>query len=252
MRVRRPDFRIAAFSDVHGNIHGLRSVLDAIGQVGADAVVCCGDLLGGGGGAQEVIDLLHEKDVLVVRGNHDEDGKDFAKTLASIPAAHRAWAEATRDWLLKFLDAGTLDMMAELPASRVIEAGNGRSVFVCHAAPEDNRAWANGPDIDTDRLERLFAAVRQEVVVYGHFHQHHVQFAAGKTLVNVACVGMRYDGLAAFTFLDLLGDRWMVQQHHAPYDLDAEWRLIYDRQAPLPNFDFLHFPQVFGAVRRLT
>ncbi len=198
-----------------------------------------------------MIDLLHENKVIVVRGNHEEDGRDFEKTLMTIPETHRDWAKATVEWLVTHLDPGTLEAMCDLPLTHVIEAGIGHSIIACHAGPDNNRAWVTGPDVDSAGLERTFGSLPQEIVVHGHFHQHHVQFAAGKLLVNVACVGMRYDGLASFTLLDLIGGRWIIGQHHATYDVDGEWRLIKKRRAPLPNFDFLYFPLVFGGERRL-
>ena len=65
--------RIALFSDIHGNTPGLRAVLahlDAEG--GADQIFALGDMLGGGPGADEIIELLLERSAHMIRGNHEE------------------------------------------------------------------------------------------------------------------------------------------------------------------------------------
>ena len=49
--MNKTEARIAVFSDVHGNITGLRAVVDAIDDIGPfDDVICAGDILGGGPG----------------------------------------------------------------------------------------------------------------------------------------------------------------------------------------------------------
>lgn len=252
MTVRKPDLRVAAFSDIHGNIHGLHAVLDAIDSTGgADVLICAGDLLGGSGGHQDVIDLLLEREVVLVRGNHDEDGRDLEATLAVIPEAHRPWARETHAWLTEHLEPQSLDLLADLPLSHVVRADDKHSLYACHAAPNDNRVWANGPDVDAERLHDLFCALAHELIVFGHYHQHNVQLIGGKTLVNVASVGLRYDGRAAFSIIDFIGGRWMIAQHLADYDVHAELRLMRERRAPEPRFDLLPFPPTFGWERRV-
>ncbi|HZB94438.1 MAG TPA: metallophosphoesterase, partial [Herpetosiphonaceae bacterium] len=65
--------KIAVFSDIHGNISGLNAVLAAIDTLGgADLLFAAGDLLGGGPGTEDVLDLLLTRQVRMVRGNADE------------------------------------------------------------------------------------------------------------------------------------------------------------------------------------
>lgn len=238
-----PDLRIVAFSDVHGNIHGLRAVLERVKSQGADLLLCAGDLLGGGGGHQDVIDLLDEHQVVLIRGNHDEDGPDFSAVHDQIPEKHREWAAATHEWLTSRLDLGSLERLASLPMTHVVDAGGGHTLFACHATPSDNRLWANGPDVGAKTLIDRFAGLPHEAIIYGHYHQHHVQVVAGKMLANVASVGFRFDGLAAFSVIDFVNGRWMIEQHHAAYDPVAERRLIEERRAPLPRYELLQYPR---------
>jgi predicted phosphodiesterase len=38
--------RVAVFSDIHGNIHALKTVLDDIDRQTVDRIICLGDLVG--------------------------------------------------------------------------------------------------------------------------------------------------------------------------------------------------------------
>ncbi|MDB4896706.1 MAG: hypothetical protein JWN15_2968 [Firmicutes bacterium] len=63
--------RIAVFSDVHGNLPALTSVLRDIGQRGVAAVVCLGDLAYKGPLPGECVQLLRSLGIPCVYGNTD-------------------------------------------------------------------------------------------------------------------------------------------------------------------------------------
>ena len=62
--------KIAIISDIHGNIHGLKTVLSDLPKV--DKIICAGDITGYYPFINEVIDELKKNNVLSVRGNHDQ------------------------------------------------------------------------------------------------------------------------------------------------------------------------------------
>jgi hypothetical protein len=66
--------RIALFSDIHGNITGLKAVLQALeADGGADITCAAADMVSGGPATDEVIDLLVSQGVRMVRGDSDTD-----------------------------------------------------------------------------------------------------------------------------------------------------------------------------------
>ena len=67
-----PAVRTALISDIHGNLGGLLAVIADIEACGCDRILCLGDLVDGGGGDEEVVELLRRRAVRSVRGNHDE------------------------------------------------------------------------------------------------------------------------------------------------------------------------------------
>lgn len=64
--------QVAVISDIHADRPALERVLAAIEETGPDEIWCLGDIVGlGGRDVAEVVDLVRERCVLVLAGNHD-------------------------------------------------------------------------------------------------------------------------------------------------------------------------------------
>lgn len=62
---------MAIISDIHSNIVALRAVLEDIEKKGVKEIFCLGDLVGYGPDPAGCIDLIIEKNVISIMGNHD-------------------------------------------------------------------------------------------------------------------------------------------------------------------------------------
>ncbi len=62
---------IAILSDIHGNAHALRAVLADMDKQGLENRICLGDVVGYGGRPADCIDILQEKKIPCLQGNHD-------------------------------------------------------------------------------------------------------------------------------------------------------------------------------------
>ncbi|MEZ4706992.1 MAG: metallophosphoesterase family protein [Caldilineaceae bacterium] len=225
--------RIALFSDIHGHVTGLKAVLARLKWLGgADAVYCLGDMIGGGLGLDDVLDLLLEHNVQMARGNWDEVFVDLDAHLAHLPVEHHADVRRTYEWSSSRLSSAHQRLLADLPLSHTVEIAPRHTLFLCHAAPDD--AWASICRADTpvDELRRTFDGVDAQVIAYGHYHAHHVRQMDEKLLINVASVGLGWYGLAALTMLDYADDQLTVRQYQVPYDMAAHERMVKERQMP--------------------
>ena len=71
--------RVAVVSDVHGNLPALEAVLAEVEAADVDAVVCCGDVVGGAFSAEVLDRLAALPEIRFVRGNGDRmvlEGRD--------------------------------------------------------------------------------------------------------------------------------------------------------------------------------
>src|SRR2546425_13012316 len=63
--------RLAVLSDVHSNLHALQAVLADVDRIGPDGIWVAGDLVGYNPWPNEVLEILRERHVRAIRGNHD-------------------------------------------------------------------------------------------------------------------------------------------------------------------------------------
>lgn len=63
--------KIAVISDIHGNYPALKAVLDGIDSDGIEDVICLGDIVGYYCQVNECIDVLRERRIYCLLGNHD-------------------------------------------------------------------------------------------------------------------------------------------------------------------------------------
>ena len=62
---------IAIIADLHANLEATQAVLKEIDRRKADKIVCLGDLTGYNANPNEVVDMVRERQIPTVMGNHD-------------------------------------------------------------------------------------------------------------------------------------------------------------------------------------
>lgn len=180
--------RIAVISDIHGNQVALQAVLANMQHVGADQLVCLGDVATLGPDPRAVIQTLRELQCPCVLGNHEAFLLD--PTLAqsdTIAPVIRAAVDWCRDQL-------TADDLAFLRSFRpTIElAIDGITSLLCfHGSPRSylDTLLATTP---VDALDRLIAGYEAAVFLGGHTHIQMLRQHRGKLIVNPGSVGMPF------------------------------------------------------------
>ena len=223
--------QLALLADVHANLEALNAVLRDLSQRAPLAqLVCAGDSLGYGPDPDACLELLAERNAVLVRGNHEEmvlGQRDFSQCVhAGILAAV---------WTREKLSAQSLEWLGQLPLWTEPAPG----VVVCHGDLRDAGTYVS------DRA-RAVAALRQmhelrpeaRLLVCGHTHQalffteasglihtdsdmELVLPESGACLINPGAVGQARDTrpLARYALLDL--ERRMVRYFGVAYDHPA-------------------------------
>jgi putative phosphoesterase len=210
--------RVAAISDIHGNLPALEAVLADVEREGIETIVVAGDTISGPWAA-EVFDLVKDAGGLVVRGNADREVIERSDRYGPLA---RWSAERMGDERLSF--AASWPLTLELDIS-----GLGR-VLVCHSTPdsEDPIYTSATPD---DEVEALFEGVDARVVLCGHTHmQYDRVLESGLRIVNPGSVGMPYEG-ARGAFWATFGPG--AELRRTDYDVEAAAAAIEVIGAPV-------------------
>jgi predicted phosphodiesterase len=227
--------RVAIISDIHGNIIGTRAVLSYLDGIGGvDKLIAAGDILGGGTGGDDLLELLQENDCAMLRGNFEDFLIDPDQHIGRVSKEWQGFLVRLCQWVEKQLSPASIDLVANMPLSKMLTFGGDFDVFVCHATPEDTWARVCAADAQEEKLRRAYGDIDADVIVYGHYHQHHVMRLDSKLLINVASVGLRSDAYCACTLIENIAGRCVVRQQMVGYDRDAEARLMVERGVPQP------------------
>ena len=166
--------------DIHTEAAALLRSLEALSQLGVDAILATGDIVDGPLGAhgvEQCCQLLRQFEVTCVCGNHE-----------------RWLQEGTqRDLVDAILDPLDLSPLARaylhsLPTQVVVPtvAGN---LLLCHGLGEDDMGevgpYARGHELTSNEpLQYLIARCPQRMIIHGHSHRAQVRTYSGLTLVN--------------------------------------------------------------------
>jgi putative phosphoesterase len=235
--------RVAAISDIHGNLPALEAVLAEVERERPDLLVFGGDVASGPMPAETIELLLRLQNARFVRGNADRGLIDEFDGMPAgeMPGPFGGWCaqqitKPQRDFLASFEDTVIVDRVD----------GLGRVLF-CHASPR------NDTDIFTvetpdERVRMLLFGVDANVVVCGHTHMQFDRRVDQIRVVNAGSVGMPYGRPGAYWAM--LGPD--VDLRRTDYDREAAARRIrakdWDNAGTFAADNVLNVPSVEQAM----
>ena len=185
--------RVAAISDIHGNLPALDAVLGEVERERPDLIVFCGDVASGPMPAETIERLMTVPSARFVMGNADQGLID---TFDGRPKKDMQGPFA--EWCAGQLDRRQRDFLAGFEDSVTVHDvdGLGRVLF-CHATPRNNTDvfTAESPD---ERVATLMAGADAGVVVCGHTHMQFDRTVEAWRIVNAGSVGMPYGEPGAY------------------------------------------------------
>jgi putative phosphoesterase len=210
--------RVAAISDIHGNLPALEAVLAEIDAEGVDEILVAGDTAHGPWPA-EVVDLLVERGARCVRGNADREVIERSDRFGPLAP-----------WSADRLGEDRLAIVRGWPLAVELTIEGLGTVLVCHSTPaSDDPIYTRiTPDAE---MAGIFGSVDAAVVVCGHTHmQYDRTLTSGLRLVNAGSVGMPYEG-APGAYWALLGPD--VEFRTTRYDVEGTVAAIEVLAAPV-------------------
>jgi predicted phosphodiesterase len=218
--------KIAAISDIHGNLLALEAVLADIERRDVTVTVNLGDILSGPLQPRETAERLMALDMPTIAGNHER------QVLMHVPEkmglsdlyAHQQITAVQRAWI------------GSLPATLKLTD----DVLLVHGTPSSDLAsWletvtetGQRPATHAEALERA-GAVQASLILCGHTHVPRTMLLDdGRLVVNPGSVGLQaYDDVhpfphksenrtphARYALIERTAAGWLVEQVMVPYD----------------------------------
>jgi predicted phosphodiesterase len=248
--------KLAAISDIHGNLPALQAVLADIARRGVDVTVNLGDILSGPLQAAETADCLMALNLPTIAGNHERqllalwDSDEPPDTHTSDGYARTQISSEHADWLRRLpqhlwlggevlLVHGTPRSDLEYNLETVTpDFGEHGSVGLRAASSSEVAERFFGPDGLTLKTDRA------SLIVCGHTHVPRSCWAQGTLIINPGSVGLQaYDDShphlhhvethsphARYALLEKTRHGWLCEHIAVPYAHEPQAELAQARQ----------------------
>lgn len=219
--------KIGFISDIHSNIHALVEVLENIEELSIDEIWCCGDIVGYNAFPKECINIIKEKRIPSVLGNHDW------ATLKGDTSWFNLYGVAGVEHSRRSIDEDDMSFLQELPNYRSFVRDD-VSFYMVHGSPRDSVFEYVFPWSSDSMLKTFAAMVDAEVIVLGHTHIPMEIKASGKIFLNPGSVGQPRDGDPRASFMVFNTRDRTYKWYRIVYDVDAAASSI--REKDMPSF----------------
>ncbi len=152
--------RYGIISDIHANLEAFRSVLDRLDGLGVESIVCLGDVVGYNANPNECLDLIKERNIRCVMGNHDLRAAGL-----ELPTDFNYYAAEAIYWTRRQLTEENRNFLANLPKRLHVD---GRFLAI-HGWVNDTDRYIFGPH-DALKNFRLLDEEGIRLCFFGHTH----------------------------------------------------------------------------------
>lgn len=244
--------RLAIFSDVHGNLIALETVLEDIeANAPYDYIIFGGDAGSGGPHVHECIERIRTiPGILGVYGNADERfvrEVEIPDYILENPTWLSMWDEAN-SWANARATPEDVAYLASLPYELRLSPTNspGDDLLIVHASPlavtkgiypsEADQLEYAGKILQTDDTAReRLAGTTAKYVAFGHLHIPFVRKIDDVMLINFSSVSrpeIQSDWHAKWAILTFADGQWQVEHRRVAYDYEAALRACEDSGLP--------------------
>ncbi len=231
---------IGIIADLHANLEATLAVFERLDEIGPDTVVCLGDLVGYNANPNEVVDIIRERQIPTVMGNHDavvcglEDPLFFNTKARMVVEYHSEWIrDDNREWL------------ATAPEQLPFDGG----CLGVHGSPRSRDEYIMDW-LDAMRHVEVLRQTNSKLCFFGHSHRASLfgergEHPAGESsnqyslnsgdhyLINPGSVGQPrdHDPRAAFGLFDT--ETRLFEFRRVGYDIETAARKVVEAGLPV-------------------
>lgn len=216
--------KIAIISDVHGNSHALKSVLEDIERCKVEMIINLGDSVYGPLDPLGTIEILMNNEMIHIKGNCDR--------MLWEPIQEQS---ATLTFVRNQLTENHIDWLKQHPFQFIVD-----DILFCHGTLTSDEVYLleemdeNGAVLKSEKniMDQL-KNIEQKIIVCGHTHIPRVVYLAnGKIIINPGSIGLPAykDELpivhkmesgtphAKYVVIEKVLGEWVIEQIPVPYN----------------------------------
>jgi predicted phosphodiesterase len=208
-------YRIAIFSDIHGNKEALESIISNIEINEFDEVVCLGDVIGLGPNPKECLDLIMENNIKLVLGNHERyylNGTYSEQNLSNIEKEHC-------NWVASELGPSYREYLGKLDICLTITLNDKKVGFMHYPFNQVEDNFYAPKKLTHDYVKRVFRNYSDDFTFMGHSHQDDFYKADnGRVYININSAGCTKGNITSYTIFEFDGENYSVYKKKCIYE----------------------------------
>lgn len=205
--------RIAVFSDIHGNLDALESILKDIERNRIDEIICLGDIIGMGPNPKECLDIVMDSRIKMVKGNHEIyqiNDELYREHLSPNEREHR-------DWIKEKLDDREIDFIDNLPMT-IEELIDGKLFTFSHFFFDESKKYYQPLNILGDnRIFDVAKSLETDYMFFGHSHSA-FQINNDGLFTCVGSSGCTKNNITFYTLLEIEDKSVRITKKEIVYD----------------------------------
>ena len=184
--------KIAAISDIHGNIYALMKALEDIDEQKVDKIICLGDFVGYGPHPNEVIALIKRREIPCIKGNYDASVVNGAYTYIRNTTIN----SFSLPWTCSELRTSNKFYLDSLP-EKLKYTVNGVNLCFTHGSPNLINEYLFENEENT---KNVMLNLEEDILVCAHTHIPSVKSFNDKLFINCGSVGKPKIGVPDSTY----------------------------------------------------
>ncbi len=211
--------KIAVFSDIHGNLQALETIVQDIKKNNFDEVICLGDIIAMGPNPKECIDLIIENNYKMVLGNHELyylKGTQIDDEMGEGEIQHQNWIKGQ-------LKDDYIDCLNKCSMKIEITKNNIKLLFQHFLIDYDSKDEYPFEDLSVvkdGRINKKFDKINTDYMFIGHEHKSFEIEIYNKKLVDIGSSGCRKNDETFYTIITIENDVVNIEKKYLIYDRD--------------------------------
>lgn len=230
--------RLAIFTDIHGNIQALNSILKDIKKRDVDLIISLGDVIGLGPSSNECMDKINSLDnIIKIAGNHElyyTKGVDKGHVINDNILEYNKWVHKH---IKCDVDDSRLDYL--------IEHNNKKLYFTHYFLRDSEYPFESSKIFETDEYKKIFDKYNYDYVFYGHRHKERIDEYNNNLYYGLDSSGCTKDDNTFYLLIDLDKDI-TIEKINIKYDRKTFEKVINNIEFP----DQEHICDYFFGIKK--
>lgn len=220
--------KIALISDIHSNFNYLEQVMLQIERMQVNEIYCLGDIVGYYDNPNKVIELLINKKVQCIKGNHEK------YLLGQIGYKVEKEEILRVNEQKNILNKNNLEFITNLPdfIKKII---NGKVLYFTHSLPDDTTSYIRSKsDLDIINFNN------SDYYCFGHTHIPMITYHYGVSILNPGSIGQPRDYTRMPSFIVFNPEKNICELHKVNISISSYTLRLHNLNFPKKLIDILH------------